>query len=101
MDAPILILDDALSSVDAATETAILHGLREYMVGRTSLIISHRVSAVREANLILVLEDGRIVERGVHDDLIGAGGVYARLLERQLLAEELEAAPTLANHGGS
>jgi len=92
MDAPILILDDALSSVDAATETAILQGLREYMVGRTSMIISHRVSAVREADLILVLEDGRIVERGVHDDLIGAGGVYARLLERQLLAEELEGA---------
>lgn len=89
-DSPILILDDALSSVDAATETAILQGLREYMAGRTSVIVSHRVSAVREADLILVLEDGRIVERGTHDDLIGARGVYARLLERQLLAEELE-----------
>lgn len=89
-DAPILILDDALSAVDAETETAILRGLREYMAGRTSIIISHRVSAVRDADMILVLEDGRIVERGVHHDLIRAGGVYARLLERQLLAEELE-----------
>jgi len=89
-DAPILILDDALSAVDVETETAILRGLREYMAGRTSIIISHRVSAVREADTILVLEEGRVVERGVHDDLIRAGGVYARLLERQLLAEELE-----------
>jgi len=99
-DTPILILDDALSSVDAATETAILRGLREYMAGRTSLIVSHRVSAVRDADLILVLEDGQIVERGTHDDLIGAGGVYARLLERQLLAEELEeGAPLLSGRG--
>lgn len=89
-DAPILILDDALSAVDAETETAILNGLREYMAGRTSIIISHRVSAVRNADLILVLEEGRVVERGEHDELIRAGGVYARLLERQLLAEELE-----------
>lgn len=89
-DAPILILDDALSAVDSETETAILSALREYMAGRTSIIISHRVSAVREADLILVLEDGLLVEQGVHDDLIATGGTYARLLERQLLAEELE-----------
>jgi ATP-binding cassette subfamily B protein len=89
-DAPILILDDALSSVDSETETAILSALREYMMGRTSIIVSHRVSAVREADLILVLEDGRLVEHGVHDDLISAGKTYARLLERQLLTEELE-----------
>ncbi len=89
-DAPILILDDALSSVDSETETAILSALREYMTERTSIIVSHRVSAVREADLILVLEDGLLVEHGVHDDLIATGKTYARLLERQLLAEELE-----------
>jgi len=89
-DAPILILDDALSAVDAETETAILGRLRDYMAGRTSIIISHRVSAVREADLILVLEEGRVVERGVHDQLVRAQGRYARLLERQLLADELE-----------
>lgn len=98
-DAPILILDDALSAVDAETETAILGGLREYMAGRTSLIISHRVSAVRDADLILVLRRGRVVERGVHDDLIKAGGVYARLLERQLLAEGLEEPGTMQTAG--
>ena len=89
-DAPILILDDALSSVDSETETAILSALREYMTERTSIIVSHRVSAVREADQILVLEDGFLVEHGVHDDLIAAGKTYARLLERQLLAEEFE-----------
>jgi len=100
-DAPILILDDALSAVDAETETAILRGLRDYMTGRTSIIISHRVSAVRDADLILVLDDGRVVERGVHEDLMAAGGVYARLLERQLLAEELEETDALLSAGGA
>jgi ATP-binding cassette subfamily B multidrug efflux pump len=98
-DAPILILDDSLSAVDAETETAILHGLRSYMAGRTSLIISHRVSAVREADLILVLEHGRVVERGTHGELVHSAGVYSRLLERQLLEEELEG-PTPALAGG-
>jgi ATP-binding cassette subfamily B protein len=92
-DAPILILDDALSAVDSETEAAILTGLREYKAGRTSLIISHRVSAVRDADLILVLEDGQVVERGRHTELLARGGVYARLLERQLLAEELGEEP--------
>jgi len=89
-DAPILILDDALSAVDSETEAKILAALREYMEGRTSIIVSHRVSAVRDADMIFVLAEGRIVERGVHDELVSAGGTYARLLERQLLDEELE-----------
>jgi ATP-binding cassette subfamily B protein len=100
-DAPILILDDALSAVDAETETAILKELRGHMAGRTSILISHRVSAVREADLILVLEEGRLVERGAHDDLIRARGVYARLLERQLLTEELEESERGVGFGAS
>ncbi len=89
-DAPILILDDALSAVDSETERAILEALRHYMSGRTSIVVSHRVSAVRNADAILVLDGGRVAERGAHDDLVAAGGAYARLLRRQLLEEELD-----------
>jgi ATP-binding cassette subfamily B protein len=87
----ILILDDALSSVDTYTEEKILGYLRRIMRGRTSLIVSHRVSTVKDADLIVVLEDGRIAERGTHDWLIGRGGIYAELYEKQLLEEELAA----------
>jgi ATP-binding cassette subfamily B protein len=90
-DTPILMLDDALSAVDTVTEEAILGGLREFMGGRTSIIVSHRVSAVAGADRILVFEDGRLAESGTHGELIARGGVYARLLERQLLSEELQA----------
>lgn len=90
-DARVLILDDALSSVDTHTEAAILAGLQDVFRGRTSLIVSHRITAVKDADLILVVEDGAIVERGVHDDLIAAAGTYSRLLRRQLLEESLEA----------
>ena len=87
----ILILDDALSSVDTYTEEKILGHLRRIMRGRTSLIVSHRVSTVKDADLIVVLEDGRIAERGTHDSLIARGGLYAELYEKQLLEEELAA----------
>jgi ATP-binding cassette subfamily B protein len=89
-DPPVFILDDALSAVDAHTEARILAALRGALEGRTSLIVSHRLAAVREADWILVIDEGRIVEQGTHADLIGRGGRYWELLRRQQLEEELE-----------
>ncbi len=90
-DAPVLLLDDCLSSVDTHTEEALLRGLRAEMRRRTTLLVSHRVSAVRDADLIVVLESGAIVERGTHAQLIAACGRYADLVREQQLEEELEA----------
>ncbi len=88
----ILILDDALASVDTYTEEQILSGLKRIMEGRTTIFISHRISTARNADQIAVLVDGRIAERGTHDELLERGGYYTRLYEKQQLEEELAVA---------
>lgn len=86
----ILILDDSLSSVDAYTEEMILKNLKEFRAGRTTIIISHRITAVKDADFIIVLDDGEVVEQGTHDELLELGGIYADLYQKQILEEELE-----------
>ena len=91
IDPKILVLDDALSAVDTHTEEEILDRLEDVMAQRTSIIVSHRVSTIRGANQIVVLHEGRVAERGTHDELIRRDGFYADLYRKQLLEEELKA----------
>jgi ATP-binding cassette subfamily C protein CydCD len=92
-DAPVLILDEATSHLDALNEAVVRRALDALARGRTTLVIAHRLSTVRNADLIAVLHEGRIVETGRHDDLLVAGGFYARLVSRQIAAV---ATPTAA-----
>ena len=87
----VLVLDDALSSVDAATEREILDRLRGFFRERTTILVAHRLTTVKEADLIVVLDEGRVVELGDHDALLARGGVYADLFRQQALEGELEA----------
>jgi ATP-binding cassette, subfamily B, multidrug efflux pump len=93
MNPEVLILDDSLSAVDAKTEEAILSSLKQNREGKTTIITSHRLSAIQHANLILVLEDGKIIERGTHEELMGQNGWYKEMYLRQQLEE-------LVEHGG-
>ena len=92
-DPRILILDDSLSAVDTKTENTILNSLQEIMRGRTTVIISHRVSSAKLADLIIVLDDGRVVEQGTNESLLAQGGIYKELYDKQLQADEAEAQP--------
>jgi ATP-binding cassette subfamily B multidrug efflux pump len=83
----ILIFDDALSAVDAEKEEEILHNLKDFMRSKTAIVIVHRISAVKDSDLILVFDQGRIVERGRHEDLLALDGIYARLYELQQAEE--------------
>jgi ATP-binding cassette subfamily B protein len=87
----VIILDDTLSSVDAATERGILDGLRSFLRERTTVIVAHRITTVKEADLVIVLDDGRIAEVGTHDELLARGRVYPQLFREQALESELEA----------
>jgi len=96
-DPRVLLLDDALSAVDAQTEARVLDHLREVLPGRTVLVVAHRISTVAAADFVLVLERGRVIERGSHAELLARGGAYAELERLQRLEDEVEAAPAAAS----
>ena len=101
LDPPILILDDSTSSVDMATEHRLQEALDEAIRGRTTFVIAHRLSTVRRANLVLVMEGGEIVERGAHDDLLERDGFYRRIYDLQLRPQDYVPAAAPVALGGN
>jgi ATP-binding cassette subfamily B protein/subfamily B ATP-binding cassette protein MsbA len=89
-DAPILILDEPTASLDAATEALVMEALARLTAGRTTLVIAHRLSTVRRADLVAVVDNGRVVEAGTHEELMGRGGVYRKLNELQFGLPKVE-----------
>ena len=89
-DPPIFVLDEATSSIDTETEQLIQNAISRVLTGRTAFIIAHRLSTIRQADLIIVVDDGRIVEQGTHGELMAAGGAYAALYEAMRIKEEDE-----------
>jgi subfamily B ATP-binding cassette protein MsbA len=97
-NAAILLLDEATSALDTASEIQVQTALSRLMQGRTTLVIAHRLSTIRHANLICVIDEGRVVEQGTHDDLVAMGGLYAELSRSQFIAEPADdkaAAPVI------
>jgi ABC-type multidrug transport system fused ATPase/permease subunit len=88
-DAPILLLDEPTSALDAATEARVMQGLETLMTGRTTFVIAHRLSTVRRADTILVLQDGQIAEQGPFAELVARGGIFARLYQTQFEGQEV------------
>jgi ATP-binding cassette subfamily B protein len=98
---PVLVLDDCFSNIDTETEANILSRLRKMRKGRTTILVSHRVSTVRHADAIVVMEDGRITEKGTHEELVAAGGMYAHIEEVQnSRGRLLEKLAEIESHGG-
>ena len=93
-DAPVIILDDCLSAVDARTEREIIGNLRQALEGRTSILITHRIFSLFQFDQVLVLEEGRIAEKGTHEELLAKGGIYFQMYQRQLREDNTEADST-------
>ena len=87
-DAPVLVLDEATSHLDAVSEAAVRSALEDLMADRTTLVIAHRLSTIRNADVIVVLENGQVAETGTHEDLVAKGGLYAKLVSRQMSGAE-------------